>query len=553
MERQLLSGDEAVALAAVHIGVALGTGYPGTPSTEILEAFSELGGRAQWAPNEKVALEVGLGAAFGNARALVTMKHVGLNVAADPLFTAAYTGVSGALIVVTADDPGMASSQNEQDNRRYAVAAGLPAIEPADSQEAYDFFFTAIEISERWHIPVLFRMTTRVCHSKSVVVPRAAGEQAPAPAPHFERDIKGRVMIPAHARPAHRRLRAKLAEIAAWGEGCALNRLELGERAEPGDRKLGIVASGVSCLHAAEAAPGASIFKIGLVNPLPIERARVFAASVERCVVVEEGDPVIADSLRAAGVAVESKAEMYRFGELDVPRVRRILAGDITPELAAPRGKPPELCPACPYHIVYATLKKHDCIVAGDIGCYTLGVLEPYQAMDTCVAMGASIGVGLGLRHVLPADEARRVVSVIGDSTFVHSGIGGLVEMAYNPPATGHVVLVLDNGTTAMTGQQEHPATGRTLDHLPTGKLSIEGVAAAIGIGSVTVIDPYADPEGFERLLLERMAAPELSVIVARRPCILAAADIRKWERQAAELRAKAPAQAAFDLPLEER
>ena len=539
MERQLLSGDEAVALAALHAGVALGTGYPGTPSTEILEAFSELGGRAQWAPNEKVALEVGLGAAFANARTLVTMKHVGLNVAADPLFTAAYTGVSGALIVVTADDPGMASSQNEQDNRRYAVAAGLPAIEPADSQEAYDFFFTAIEISERWHIPVLFRMTTRVCHSKSIVVPSATREQAPAPRPHFEHDIEGRVMIPAYARPAHRRLRAKLAEIAAWGEDCALNRLESGE---PGDRRLGIVASGVSYLHAAEAAPGASILKIGLVNPLPIERARVFAASVERCVVIEEGDPVIADSLRASGVAVESKAEMYRFGELDVPRVRRILAGDLTPEPAAPRGKPPELCPACPYHTVYATLKKHDCIVAGDIGCYTLGVLPPYQAMDTCVAMGASIGVGLGLRHVLPDEEARRVVSVIGDSTFVHSGIGGLVEMAYNPPATGHVVLVLDNGTTAMTGQQEHPGTGRTLDHMPTGKLSIEGVAAAIGIGSVTVIDPYADPEGFERLLIERLAAPELSVIVARRPCILAAADIRKWEQQAAELRALAEA-----------
>ena len=258
---------------------------------------------------------------------------------------------------------------------------------------------------------------------------------------------------------------------------------------------------------------------------------------------------MIADSLRAAGVLVESKAEMYRFGELDVARVGRILSGDVTPEPAPPRGKPPELCPACPYHIVYGTLAKHDCIVAGDIGCYTLGVLPPYRAMDSCVAMGASIGVGLGLRHVLPPAEARRVVSVIGDSTFVHSGISGLVEMAYNPPATGHVVLVLDNGTTAMTGQQEHPGTGRTLDHGPTNKLSIEGVASAIGIGSVTVIDPYADPEGFERLLLERLAATELSVIVARRPCILAAADIRKWEQQAAELRARAPAQAAFDLP----
>jgi indolepyruvate ferredoxin oxidoreductase alpha subunit len=547
MERRLLSGDEAVALAALHAGVALGTGYPGTPSTEILETFSELGGRAQWAPNEKVALEVGLGAAFASARTLITMKHVGLNVAADPLFTAAYTGVSGALIVVSADDPGMSSSQNEQDNRRYAIAAGLPAIEPADSQEAYDFFFAAVEISERWHIPVLYRMTTRVCHSKSIVVARDAAARLAAPTPHFEHDISGRVMIPANARPAHRRLRAKLAEIAAWGEECSLNHVD------PGTGRLGIITAGVAYLHVAEAAPGASILKIGLVNPLPIDRARAFAASVDRVVVVEEGDPVIADALRAAGIAVESKAEMYRFGELDVPRVRRILAGDITPELAPARGRPPELCPACPYHTVYATLQKHDSIVAGDIGCYSLGVLPPYQAMDTCVAMGASIGVGLGLRHVLPEAEARRVVSVIGDSTFVHSGISGLVEMAYNPPPTGHVVLILDNGTTAMTGQQEHPGTGRTLDHGPTNKLSIEGVASAIGIGSVTVIDPYADPEGFERLLLERLAATELSVIVARRPCVLAAADIRKWEQQAAEFRAKAPAQAAFDLPVGER
>jgi indolepyruvate ferredoxin oxidoreductase alpha subunit len=553
MDRQLLSGDEAVALAALHAGVALGTGYPGTPSTEILEAFDALGGRAQWAPNEKVALEVGLGAAFGNARVLVTMKHVGLNVAADPLFTAAYTGVSGALIVVTADDPGMASSQNEQDNRRYAIAAGLPMIEPSDSQEAYDLFFTAIEMSERWKLPVLYRMTTRVCHSKSVVTPAARGDAAPEaarkPAPHFEHDINARVMIPANARPAHRRLRAKLVDIAAWGEECALNRVEPGSGSAA---DLGIVTSGVSYLHAAEAAPGAAILKIGLVNPLPLEKARAFAAAHARTVVIEEGDPVIADSLRAAGVAVESRPDIYRFGELDVPRVRRILAGDASPEPAAPLGKPPELCPACPYHAVYATLQKHDCIVAGDIGCYTLGVLPPYRAMDTCVAMGASIGVGLGLRHVLPPEEARRVVSIIGDSTFVHSGISGLVEMAYNPPPTGHVVIVLDNGTTAMTGQQEHPGTGRRLDHGPTARLSIEGVASAIGIESVTVIDPYADPDGFESLLLERLAAPELSVIVARRPCVLAAADIRKWEQQAAEFRARAPEQVAYDLPVDQ-
>jgi indolepyruvate ferredoxin oxidoreductase alpha subunit len=226
---------------------------------------------------------------------------------------------------------------------------------------------------------------------------------------------------------------------------------------------------------------------------------------------------------------------MYRFGELDVARVRRILARDVSPEPAPPRGKPPQLCPSCPYHPVYAALKKLDCIVAGDIGCYTLGVLEPYRAMDTCVAMGASVGVGLGLRHVLPPEQARRVVSVIGDSTFVHSGVSGLIEMIYNPPASGHVLLVLDNGTTAMTGQQEHPGTGRTLGHAPTGKLSIEGIARAVGVASVTVVDPFADPAGFEKLLAERLAARELSVIVARRPCLLAAADIRRWEKQASE------------------
>jgi indolepyruvate ferredoxin oxidoreductase, alpha subunit len=530
--RKLLSGDEAVAAAAFDAGIALGTGYPGTPSTEILETFGDLGGRAQWAPNEKVALEVGLGASYGAVRALVTMKHVGLNVAADPLFTAAYTGTSAALVVVSADDPGMASSQNEQDNRRYAVAAGLPMLDPSDPQEAYDFFFDAVEISERWKLPVLFRMTTRVCHSKSLVQRRATREEPRSG--RFERDIAGRVMIPGYARPAHRRLRAKLAEIAAFAETTPLN------RAIEGDPRLGIVTGGVAYLHASEAAPGASFFKIGTPHPLPIERIRAFAARVERCLVVEEGDPYLAESLRAAGIQVESKPEMYRFGELDVARVRRIVARDESPEPPAPKGKPPELCEACPYHPVYGTLQKLDCIVAGDIGCYTLGVMEPYRAMDTCVAMGASIPVGLGLRHALPPEQARRVVSIIGDSTFMHSGVTGIMEMVYNPPETGHVVIVLDNGTTAMTGKQEHPATGRTLEHEATNKVSIEGIATAMGIGEVDVIDAFADPAGFEKLLVERLASGKLSLIVSRRPCVLAAADIRKWEQAAQRPRAEA-------------
>ncbi|MGD0537836.1 MAG: thiamine pyrophosphate-dependent enzyme [Verrucomicrobiota bacterium] len=522
-ERLLLSGDEAIALAARHAGIALGAGYPGTPSTEILEEFARLGGRAQWSPNEKVALEVAIGAAFAGARALATMKHVGLNVAADPLFTVAYTGVTGALVVVSADDPGLASSQNEQDNRRYAVAAGLPMIEPADSQQAYDFFLAAIELSERWHIPVLYRITTRVCHSKTIVVPRSPAVAAPAP--HYERDVRSRVMIPAHARPAHRRLREKLVEIAAWNETSPLN------QETPGNARLGLITSGIAFMHAREAAPDARVLQLGVTHPLPLAKIARFVASVERCVVLEEGDPYLADALRAVGLAVESKPEMFRFGELNVNRVRRILAGNTSPEPAPQPGKPPQLCEGCAHRAVFEILHQLDCIVSGDIGCYTLGVLPPFNAMDTCVCMGASIGVGLGLRHTLPPEQARRVVSVIGDSTFVHSGITGLVEMVYNPPSTGHVVIILDNSTTAMTGHQEHPGTGRSLEHKPTNKLVFEDLARALGIRRVHVVEPRPGSPELERLISECLASGELCLIIARRPCILIAKQLREYEK----------------------
>jgi indolepyruvate ferredoxin oxidoreductase alpha subunit len=526
-DRWLLSGDEAVALAAHHGDIALGTGYPGTPSTEILESFSRLGGRAQWAPNEKVALEVGLGVAYTNARALVTMKHVGLNVAADPLFTAAYTGVSGALVVVSADDPGMASSQNEQDNRRYAVAAGVPMLEPADSQEAYDFTLLAIRISERWGIPLLLRLTTRVCHSKTVV--RPAGALAPSDAPvTFVRDIQGRVMIPAYARPAHRRLREKLARICEWNEAEGPN------RETDGGRSLGIITSGIAFMHAREAAPEAAVLKLGMTYPLPMEMIRRFVGSVSRCVVIEEGDPYLVEAIRAAGMAVEGKPEDQRFGELNVDRVQRFLAADASPEPAPPPGKPPELCQGCPHRSVFRALRNLDCIVASDIGCYTLAVLPPFEACDTCVCMGASIGVGLGLRHALPPEQARRVVSTLGDSTFIHSGITGLVEMVYNPPKTGHLVIILDNGTTAMTGLQEHPGTGRTLEHQPTGKVVIEDLARSLGIASVQVTDPTVNPAAFQELVAASLARGDLTVIVARRNCLLAAGKIKEYERSAA-------------------
>jgi indolepyruvate ferredoxin oxidoreductase alpha subunit len=528
---QLLSGDEAVALAALHAGVRLGTGYPGTPSTEILEYLDRLGGRAQWSPNEKVALEVGLGAAFAGARTLVTMKHVGLNVAADPLFTAAYTDVDGGLVVVSADDPGMASSQNEQDNRHYARAAALPMLEPMDSQQAYDFTRLAFNVSERWRIPVILRITTRVCHSKTIVRPHPAEAAAPmsGPEPGFRRDIPARVMIPAYAKPAHHRLRQKLAEITAWNEA------EGPTREFEGRGELGIVATGIAAVHAREAAPEARMLTIGLTYPLPLETIRAFAEGCERLLVLEEGDPVLHEALMAAGIPAEGKPEMYRFGELSVARVRRILAGDETPEPVPPKGKPPELCQGCSHRGVFEILRDLNCIVAGDIGCYTLGVLPPFSAMDTCVCMGASIGVGLGLRHVLPEDQARRVVSVIGDSTFVHSGITGVAEMVYNPPATGHVVLILDNGTTAMTGQQEHPGTGRTLSHDPTGKISFEGLARAMGVQNVHVVN-FSDEDGtLETLLKDLLARPETSLVVARQPCVLAAPKIRFYEKAAAD------------------
>ena len=519
----MLSGDEAVGLAARHAGIALGAGYPGTPSTEILEHFAALGGAARWSPNEKVALEVAIGAAYAGARALATMKHVGLNVAADPLFTVAYTGVTGALIVISADDPGLASSQNEQDNRHYAVAAGVPMVEPADSQEAYDFFLAAVELSERWQVPVLFRMTTRVCHSKTVVTTRPS--QPPPPAPHYERDVRTRVMIPAFARPAHRELRRKLAELAAWNETSTfISRT-------PGDRRLGFITSGIAFMHVREAFPDAPVLKLGLTYPLPMGQVEQFVGEVDDCLVIEEGDPWLADAIRAHGLKVRSKPAPFRFGELNVNRVRRIVANDLSPESEPPPGKAPQLCEGCSHRVVFEALRDLDCIVAGDIGCYTLGVLPPFNAMDTCVCMGASLGVGLGLRHTLPPAQARRVVSVIGDSTFIHSGLTGLVEMVYNPPATGHVLIILDNSTTAMTGHQENPATGRSLQHEPTHRVVFEDLARALGIRRVHVVDPRPNSPEIATTIRDCLASGELAVIITRRPCILIARQIREFEK----------------------
>ena len=333
-------------------------------------------------------------------------------------------------------------------------------------------------------------------------------------------------MLPGYARPAHRRLRMKLTDIQNFNEGAPYH------RTIQGSRDLGIITAGISYTHVREAVPEASVFKLGLSYPLPIEAIRHFADTVERIQVVEEGDPWLVEQLRTAGIEVEDKPANYRFGELDVARVKRIIEHDESEEPTPPKGKPPALCVGCPHRIVFEILSKLDCIVSGDIGCYTLGVMPPFEAMDMLVCMGASIGMGLGARHVLPESEARRVVSVIGDSTFVHSGITGLVEMAYNRPKTGHVVLILDNSTTAMTGLQEHPGTGRTLDYQPTHKLDIEKITRAAGIENIYTLDPKTDRERFESLLEKSLASNDLTVLIVRRPCILAAAKHKIMEKE---------------------
>lgn len=519
----LLNGDEAVAYAALDAGVNLGAGYPGTPSTEILEKFAELGGNAQWSPNEKVALEVSVGAAFGHARVICTMKHVGLNVAADPLFTATYTGVDGGLVVIVADDPGMASSQNEQDSRRHAISSGAPILEPCDAQQAYDCLSTAFEVSERWHIPVVLRLTTRVSHSKTLVTRRPLPQASKAPC--YAKDASLHVMVPANARKAHLRLRSKLEEISEWaGENC----LHVVQEGEPGAGA--IVTSGISVVLAEEAAPKARIVQVQMVHPFPAAGVKAAIAGAAELRVVEEGDPVLFEQCALAGLAPKANPKIYRFGELSVRRVERLLAGIEQPEPPPPPGKPPALCPGCPHRSAYQVLSDRKAIVSGDIGCYTLGVMPPYSAVDTCVCMGGGITVGLGLRKVLPPEEAKRVISVIGDSTFVHSGLTGIAEMVYNPPPTGHVVVILDNSITAMTGMQENPATGRNLKHEITYKMVLEDVVKAMGVPNVFVVDHVAHPEEFNALLDRAEAEGGLWCIIVRRPCLIAAPKIRQYD-----------------------
>jgi indolepyruvate ferredoxin oxidoreductase alpha subunit len=507
----ILTGNAAIARAARDAGTALGVGYPGTPSTEVLETLVTLeGGIAQWAPNEKVALEVGLGVAFGARRALVTMKHVGLNVAADPLFTGSYTGVAGGLVVLVADDPGMHSSQNEQDSRHYARAAKLPMLEPSDSQEAYDFTRLAFQLSEEFDTPVLLRTTTRLSHGKSTVCP--AEPETDLPAPVAPKDPAKYVMVPANARPRHRVVEARQQKLQAWADASLLTRAEIR------DTSIGIITSGIAYQYVREVAPDASVLKLGMVYPLPMAAIRAFAAQVKTLYVVEELDPFIEEQLIAAGIPVVGKAKFPIFGEFSPAVVAAGLGQPV--ETVAPRAdlptRPPAMCPGCPHRAVFWVLKKLKLTVTGDIGCYTLGVAPPLQAMDTCVCMGASIGVAHGLEKA--GVDPSTVVGVIGDSTFLHSGITGLLDMVYN--RSHATIIILDNGTTAMTGRQEHPGTGKGLDGQASPQVDLEALVRALGVQDVAVVDPY-DIAGVEERLKQSLAFPGPSLLIARRPCML--------------------------------
>lgn len=518
MNRVLLSGNEAIARACYEAGGLVASAYPGTPSTEILEniiQYPEID--ASWAPNEKVSLEVGIGASFGGARSLVAMKHVGVNVAADPLFTLSYTGVRGGLVVVTADDPELHSSQNEQDNRNYAKFAKMPMLEPADSQEALDFTKLAFKLSEQFDTPVFLRSTTRISHSKSVVT---LGERtSDIPQTGLERNAAKLVMLPGNARKRHYDVEARIVALEDWSCQQPFNRVEKGEG------KIGVITAGVSYQYAKEVLPGADILKLGMVYPLPKKLIREFAAHYDELYVIEELDPFIEEQIKALGIAVTGKDKLPICGELTPGRLKEGLFGEPAPREDSSSElpqRPPNMCPGCPHRGVFMELNRAKAYVTGDIGCYTLGFMPPLSAMDTCVCMGASIGNAAGISKVISEEEQRKVVAVIGDSTFLHTGINGLMDMAYNKSSA--TVVILDNRITAMTGRQENPTSGYTLADQETYRVDMEQLCRAVGVKHVQVIDPY-NIALTRKTIREEMARPELSVIITTRPCILVPRD----------------------------
>ena len=511
--KEILSGNEAIARGAYEAGVKVACAYPGTPSTEILEntiRYKEID--SSWATNEKVSLEVGIGASFVGARSLVTMKHVGVNVAADPLFTLSYTGVNGGLLLVCADDPELHSSQNEQDSRNYAKFAKVPMLEPSDSQECLSFTRLAFEISERYDTPVMLRTTTRISHSKSVVL---LGERVTAlPEIKLAKNPAKFVMLPGNARGRHYVVEDRTATLSKDGCSMPINRMEMR------GTKMGVITAGISYQHVREVLPEASVLKLGMVHPLPFDLIREFASKVDKLYVVEELDPFIEEQVKAIGIEVTGKEIISLCGELTPGRVAKAfgLPQNAPTTVEKLPGRPPNMCPGCPHRGVFYTLKQLQAYVSGDIGCYTLGFMPPLSAMDTCVCMGASIGMANGAVKVLPPEERKKVVAVIGDSTFLHTGINGLMDMVYNKGAA--TVIILDNRITAMTGRQENPASGHTLMNDPANAIDFPLLCKAIGVKHIRTINPL-DLDECQRVISEEMERPETSVIITDKPCVL--------------------------------
>lgn len=520
--RILMSGNEAVARGAWEAGVTVASSYPGTPATEILEALARYPDvYSEWAPNEKVAFEVAMGASLAGARSLVSMKHVGLNVAADPLMTGSYIGVRAGFLVVVSDDVGMGSSQNAQDTRYFARFAKVPLLEPSDSQEAKAFVNEGFRLSEQMDTPVILRLTTRISHVKGLV---DLGERPAVPFLGFAKDPGKYVMIPGHARKRQPMILQRLTDLAQLAEASPLNPIEWGSR------EIGIIAGGPAYVHAREAFPDASFLKLGFSFPLPERLIREFASQVKRLHIVEELEGLVEAQVLAMGIRVDSVGKLPRTGELNPQRVRAALDGGARrkdevssppPDLEMlPFPRPPTLCAGCPHMGVFYTLgKMKDLIIAGDIGCYTLGVGSPWNATHTCVCMGASLGNALGMEKAYKmANKDQKVVAMIGDSTFLHSGMTGLLDIVYNG---GNVtVFILDNRTVGMTGGQDHPGTGVTLQQEATKPVDFVALCKALGVEHVRLVDPYRLPDVY-KAVKEALAHPGPSVIVTNQPCVL--------------------------------
>ncbi len=518
-KKVLLSGNEAMAQAAWECGVRYGAGYPGTPSTEILETLAHYPDvHCEWAPNEKVALETAAGAQLAGIRVLVTMKHVGLNVAADPLMTMAYTGVVGGTVIVSADDPGMHSSQNEQDNRNYARFAKLPMVEPADSKETGEYIKLSYELSEKYESPVLMRMVTRVCHSKSITT---SGPRTDVPPRPYEKDFVKNVMVPANARTMRVKLEEKMERLREFAESSRLNRLEMRDKA------VGVICAGNVYNYVREALPEASTLKLGMVWPLPPKLIASFAEKCDKVYVIEELDRFLETEIRAMGVRLdEPPRPRSLFGELAPELVSAIFAAEPSQDAVAASDdsvkklapRPPVLCPGCSHRGVFMVLKKMKLTVTGDIGCYTLSALPPLASMDSCLCMGASIGMAHGLQRAAGPDAKRGVVAVIGDSTFLHSGLTGLLNTVYNGGQT--VTVILDNHTTAMTGHNEHPGTGKHIAGDPAPRVNFEQLCRAVGVEFVRTVDPY-DVGRMREVMQEALDHPGPAVVIASRACVL--------------------------------